>query len=528
MNVSTRPARCALLFATATLIVLILAYIPIVRAHQGWEDEIYWVSTGLSMLRHGGEIPSVLADYAQPADPLRFYGPTLFWLGVGALKVFGFSMRTWRSFTFVGNIAYLASIGVLFYRLRRSWTIAMGAVLFCSLSLGMSFGISLPGRPDAWALAVIVLALTLAAKDTPEDEPAAAMPWRWIVFGALLGVAASTTPRVWPLLGLMVILLPLLVVRRRTLTMAVVVVSWLVVWSVILLPLRTTPWSFVASVRHASTGDTVDVSPLMGGRWGFGHSATQVAYYGALLVVLCLVDISRWRQVARFQHWLLAVALLNFAATLVLTARSLNMITYWGFLLEIAAFYAWTESAPRLRLRIAWAIGAVLCLFMVTLRIARELPTLMHWRQRNPMLVEQELRANIPPGSLVYGRPGQYFYPALAIGADYRSPVDATDPGRASTPGQPGLPTPMRAACHAPAYLVWPAGPQSEPLPPMPHATLERIASYSNPPEQRSAVERIVEKVPGGRAEPDQKDFEIYHLLLNSQYCRDIGSATAQ
>jgi len=62
----------------------------------------------------------------------------------------------------------------------------------------------------------------------------------------------------------------------------------------------------------------------------------------------------------------------------------------------------------------------------------------------------------------------------------------------------------------------------------MPHATPERIASYSNPPEQRSAVERIVEKVPGGRAEPDQKDFEIYHLVLNSQYCRDIGNAPAQ
>jgi hypothetical protein len=459
---------------------------------------------------------------------LRFYGPTLFWLGAAALKVFGFSMRTWRSFTFAGNIAYLASIGVLFYRIRRSWAITLGAVLFCSLSLGMSFGLSLPGRPDSWTLAVLVLALALVAKEPPEDEPIAAMRWRWIVFGALLGIATSTTPRTWPLLALMVVLLPLLATHRRMQTMAIVAASSLAVWSVILLPLRMTPWSFVESVRHASAGDAVDVSPLMGGSWGFGHSVTQILYYGALLVVIGLIDISRWRQIPRFQHWLLAVAVLNLAATLLLTARALNMITYWGFLLEIAALLAWTEPGPTVRARVAWGIGLVLCIFMVTLRIARELPPLMHWHERNPMLVEQELRAKIPPGSVVYGRLGEYFYPALAAGSDYRNPVDASSPGRASTPGRPGLPAPMRDGCHTGAYLVWPAGQVSEPLPSMPHATPERIAVYANPPEERSAMERIMESIPGGRADLDQKEFSIYHLLLNSQYCREIERGAAQ
>jgi hypothetical protein len=326
----------------------------------------------------------------------------------------------------------------------------------------------------------------------------------------------------------MVVLLPLLVDRRRMQTMAAVVVSSLAVWSVILLPLRATPWSFVASVRRASAGDAVDVSPLMGGSWGFGHSVTQILYYGALLVVLGLVDISRWRRIPRFQRWLVAVALLNLAATLLFTARALNMITYWGFLLEIAALCAWTESAPNARTRAAWGIGAILCVFMVALRIARELPPLMHWHERNPMVVEQELRAKIPARSMVYGRPGQYFYPALAIGADYRHPVDWSSEGRASTPGQPGLPAPMRDACHSSGYLVWPAGQQTEPLPPMPHATPERIGSYSDPPEHRSAMERILEMVPGGRSDPAQKEFAIYHLQLNSQYCREFPGAPAR
>ncbi|HEY3990461.1 MAG TPA: hypothetical protein VGM02_14260 [Acidobacteriaceae bacterium] len=527
MRVFVRRDQWAVLFAAGAVIVLVLAYIPIVRAHQGWEDEVYWVSTCLSMLRHRGDVPSVLSDYPSPANPLRFYGPTLFWLGAAVLKVFGFSMRTWRSFTFAGNIAYVTAVGVLFYRLRRSWAIAMGAVLFSSLSLGLSFGISLPGRPDAWTLTLIVLALALVANGTTEDEPTGAPAPRWIAFGALLGVAATTTPRVWPLLALMVLLLPMIVAHRRVQSMAMVAASSLVVWSLILLPLRITPWGFFVSVRHASTGDAMDVSPLMGGSWGFGHSLTQIFYYGALIIVLGLIDISRWRKITHFERWLVAIALANLAITLALTARALNMFTYWGFLLEIAALCAWTQSVPGMRIRVARGIGMVLCIFMVSLRVARELPTLMHWEQQNPAVVERELRANIGPGSVVYGLPGRYFYPVHSIGGDYRQPVDGAFVGRASTPGRPGLPAPMRDACRAPAYLVWPGGDESEPLPPLPYATPERVASYSNPPEQRSALERIVEKVPGGRSGEEQREFAIYRLVPHPQYCLEAGASAA-
>jgi hypothetical protein len=529
MKVSARRDLYPALFAVGTLVVLVLAYVPIIRTHQGWEDEIYWVSTCLSLLRHKGGTPSVLADFPSPANPLRFYGPTLFWFGTGVLKVFGVSMRAWRSFVFAGNIAYLASVGVLFYRLRRSWTVAMGAILFCSLSIGMSFGISLPGRPDAWTVALIVLALALVVKQPAENESTAAMVRRWIGFGALLGIAVSTTPRVWPLLACMVLLMPLLVARHSIRAMALTVVSSLVVWSAILLPLRTTPWGFVMSVRHASAGDAIDVSPLMGGSWGFDHAMTQFVYYGALLFVLVLVDISRWRQITNFQRWLLAVALLNLAATMLLTARALNMSAYWGFLLEIAALNAWTEATPKARLRVAWGIGAMLCILMVALRVARELPALMHWQQRNPTLVERELRANIPPGSVVYGPPGRYFYPALTLGADYRHPVDWSSAGRASTPGHPGLPAPMRDACQATAaFLIWPDGTQSQPLPPLPYATPEQIASYAGPAERRSPVERMVERVPGGRSEEGKDDFAIYRRVLDSSYCRQASGVAAR
>jgi hypothetical protein len=524
INASARRDRLAVLLAAATLVVLVLAYMPIVRAHQGWEDEAYWTSTCLSMLRHKGGVPSVLADFPSPISPLRFYGPTLFWLGAAALKIFGFSMLTWRTFTFVGTLGYLASIGVLFYRLRRSRLIAAGAVLFSSLSIGMSFGISLPGRPDSWTIAMVVLALAIAATEQEDGSSRNHFAERWIGFGVLLGTAASTTPRVWPLLALMVVLMPLLLIDRRRLhALALVLVSASVIWSVILLPLRTTIWSFVSAVRHASAGDQKDVSPLMGGSWGFGHSQTQILYYGALLLVIALVYLPRWRETGRFQRWLLVVSILNLLANLALTARSLNMIVYWGPLLEIAALCAWTEPLRGTRMRWALRLGLILFVYMVALRAAREWPPLAHWRERNPDIVLNELRAVIPSGSLTYGLPGRYLFPSLSIGAEYRVPVDWSSVGRASTPGQPNLPSPMRDACRVPAYLIWPHGTESEPLPPLPYTALQHVASYVNPPEHRSALERMVERVPGGRSGEDWKEFVIYRLLPNSEHCNALG-----
>jgi hypothetical protein len=338
----------------------------------------------------------------------------------------------------------------------------------------------------------------------------------------LLGIAATTTPRSWPLLLLMVLLLPLLITGSKVRTVALVVVSAAAVSSILLLPLRTSLWGFVAFVRRESRGDAVDVSPLMGGNWGFGHATTQAVYYGALLVIVGLVYLLRWRKLERFPRWLLAVALLNIAANMLLTARALNMSTYWAFLLEIAAWCAITESAPGRRIQIARRIGVALLVLMVAMRVARETPVLTHWAQRDPGAIERAMRAVIPPGSLVYGPKAQYFYPSIAMGADYRAPVDWSSPGRASTPGRPGLPTPMTKACRVPAYLVWSLAVDAGPLPPLPHARLERVSEHTEQPEPAGSFERVVQKIPGGSSELDVEGFTVYRLRLDPRYCADV------
>jgi hypothetical protein len=170
----------------------------------------------------------------------------------------------------------------------------------------------------------------------------------------------------------------------------------------------------------------------------------------------------------------------------------------------------------------------ILFVYMVALRAAREWPPLAHWRERNPDIVLNELRAVIPSGSLTYGLPGRYLFPSLSIGAEYRVPVDWSSVGRASTPGQPNLPSPMREACRVPAYLIWPDGSDSEPLPPSPYTTLEHVASYVNAPERRSALERMIERVPGGRSGEDWKAFTIFRLLPNPDHCSTFGVPPAR
>ena len=507
-------------FVCGTLLVLVLAYSLIIRVHQGWEDEVYWVSTCLSMFRRQPPIPSVLADFPDAQNPLRFYGPTLFWLGALALHLFGATMRTWRTYTFAGGVVFLAMIAFLFYRVRRSWLTAAIATFAFSLSIDTSFGFSLPGRPDGWTQAMIVLALAVAAGNVTRGEDSVArFTAKWVAFGLLLGLAASTTPRSWPLLCLAIVALPLLLVRRKAMAFGVVAISALLAFTLIILPLHMTPWSFIDYVHRASNGDNVDVSPLMGGSWGFGHSGTQIAYYGGILVLLGVVYLPRWHTIERYIRWLLVVALLNFLITLALLSRTLNMTTYWGFLLEIGALLALTEPLRGWRARVPRMIAVALFACMVMLRVARELPVLTHWQQRDPKLTEQAMQATIPRGSLVYGPLGGYFYPALAIGSEYRYPVDWTTPGRASTPGQTGLPAPMRDACHTPAYLVWPLDDANSAPPALPHATMQLIADHPEPPERTGGMERMVERVPGGRSEPDVEAFRIYRLQLDPHYC---------
>jgi hypothetical protein len=519
MKVSARPALYTALFAAGTLIVLILAYIPLVRAHQGWEDEVFWFSTCLSMLRHQQPIPSVLDDFPGTHTPLRFYGPTLFWIGAWVLKTFGATMRSWRGFTFAGDLALLAAIAVLFRKIQGSWCAGAGAAFVFALSFNVSLWFSLPGRTDAWTLALIVLAIVLASSAAAHEAEIRANMLRYLLFGVLVGLAATTTPRCWPLLFSMVILLPLLMRGQKLRSLFLVCAGCLTAIALIFLPLHSTPWGHVSYVHHASSNDPVNAAPLMGGSWGFGHAITQIGYYGIVLVILALLYLRRWREQEPFARWLLLAGLLNLFGMVLLVSRALGTPTFWAFPLEIVAVMGLMLPTRSWNIKAARVLGVVLLVYMALLRTARELPVFMHWGQRDPAAADAAIAAAVPAGSIVYGPVGGYFYPTLRAGSDYRYLIERTTPGLSSASGELDKPTPMRDACYRAAYLVWPAAPASEPLPQLPHADMERIADHRAAPQATSRIERIAESLPAGRSDADEEAFTIYRLHVDSQYC---------
>jgi hypothetical protein len=337
-----------------------------------------------------------------------------------------------------------------------------------------------------------------------------------------MGVAASTTPRCWPLLFFLLATLPMLVAKNRLRSVLIVAVGCLVTLTLLLLPMHTTPWGHVLFVQQASSNDKVNISPLMGGAWGFGHSTTQLMYYGTLLIIIALLFLPRWSEQEAFGKWLLVAGLLNLFATLLLVSRALNMSTYWAFPLEIVAMLGFTQYGKGRGARFARRLGVLMLIYMAVLRTARELPVVMHWKDRDPAPRAAEIAAVIPPGSLVYGPVGQYFYPTLKSGSEYRYLVERTTPGLSSTPGRIDSETPMIAACRSRAYLVWPTDTDGEALPQLAHASMSRVADHRALPQYISHFEQMVERVPGGRSEPDEEGFVVYRLQMDPQYCDNV------
>ncbi len=493
-------------------------YIPLLRVHQGWEDEIFWFSTCISLLQHHNAVPSVLADFPGTQSPLSFYGPTLFWMGAAALHLFGATERVWRTFTFAGNVALLAVVALLFHRLRRSWFLVSAAVFLYSLSLTITLGFSLPGRVDAWTLALIVSAFVVVAR-TDGAASTSEHVTRFSAVGMLFAAAASTTPRCWPLLLLLFCGLPLLDRAHWLRAQIVVALSGLATLTLLLLPLHTTPLAHLRFVQQASSHDKINISPLMGGAWRFGHSQTQLLYALALVAINAILYLPQWRKVDSFTRWLVCAGVCNLAAMLLLVAGALNAPTYWAFPLEIGALLGCLQPLTSRRLKLATGLGLALAVLLAMVRLAREVPAFAQWRRRDPDVRARIFGRTIPAGSIVYGPVGQYFYPVLQNGSEYRYVVERTTGGLLSAAGELDRPSSLIAACQHPAYLAWPVDEPGQPLPERSNISLRPLAQHLEPAHRESKLEQLTLRFPAGRPEPDVEDFTIYRLLPDPQFC---------
>jgi hypothetical protein len=72
------------------MIVLVLAiHVAAIGRPASWEDEVFVVSTGLSMARSQTPIMSVMAQYPRTNSPINFYGPVSFITAALDIRAFG-------------------------------------------------------------------------------------------------------------------------------------------------------------------------------------------------------------------------------------------------------------------------------------------------------------------------------------------------------------------------------------------------------------------------------------------------------
>ena len=249
---------------------------------EGWQDEIYWFSTCVSMLRHLPPIPSVLADFPAITEP-----PAL----LRTNTVLGWFVVSQGLRRYAGKLAQLCSCRVSDLP-DQQWPLSSGASVD-RLPMAASRG------PGLFALVVQYLRAIEAGtarcvghghprlchgarRKTGHDgaEPATRrMSIPWLIFGGLLGLAATTSPRTWPLVFAM------FAADTRSLCSAASSLRGVpvrgsrlrfVTATLILLPIGLNAWTYFQYVHQASSHDAVNISPLLGGSWDFRHSSMQV------------------------------------------------------------------------------------------------------------------------------------------------------------------------------------------------------------------------------------------------------------
>ncbi len=173
-------------------VILVLACNLLTIGRQApWEDEVFAVSTGLSLARSHPPILSVLAQYPGTGSPILFYGPVSFEAEALLIRVFGLSLVAWRLVCLAGVILS-AFAGWRLVKLAGGGRWAQ-LITVLAISLASSVGSPLPGRWDAVTSGLFLCGLLLLL---PGIEINGRVPFREsILAGTLIAFALASTPR---------------------------------------------------------------------------------------------------------------------------------------------------------------------------------------------------------------------------------------------------------------------------------------------------------------------------------------------
>ena len=374
-------ARSKLLWvAGVCLILLVLAIHMLTIGRQAaWNDEVFVVSTGLSMARSQPPIPSPTAQYPGSDSPIKFYGPVSFAAAALQIRAFGLSVASWRLICFAGVIlTVLVSIALVRLAGGGKWAQLITALV---LALAGSITTRQPGRWDFVTAGLFLSGLLLFLRGV--QMSGRALLWRVMVAGALVGLALGSTPRALTLCvaALVSALLAALFFgnARKNLLLGALGISIVapLVQTLLLLPWGLNSLSWYAYVRQTTRQDALDVTPIVGqGAWDLDLAIHKsfVLVFLLLFVAALTGAVAHLRSAPKDPKLPLKVlltlfAVVNLSLMLLLIGRSLGQSVFWmpPAVIAMLSWFDWESlRARKLGSLAAGLVGVALLVLIVS------------------------------------------------------------------------------------------------------------------------------------------------------------------
>jgi hypothetical protein len=510
------------------LVLLFLLDAFTISRQPSWQDEIFVVSTGLSVARSQPPIQSVMAQYPRSDSPIRFYGPVSFVADAQLIRRFGLSITAWR-LACLGGVVLTLLFSAMLVRFAGGdkWAQLITALI---IGLAGSFG-SLPGRWDAVTSGLFLGALLFLFRDV--QVQARAPGWQAILAGVLVGFTLGSTPRSLTLNAAALVATAVVVVyfprTRRTLLLGTATMQGvaILVQTLLLLPWGLNPFSWYAYVRQATKDDAINATSVAGhGAFDFElryHKTFFLAFL-FLLIIGTLAAVARRKQFADDEKippraFIVLFAAVNLTLMLLLLAQALGQSAYWLPPVVIATMCWFDWSLIRTRpWRSVVAAATVACLLVLVLGdIQRLAPIMLTWNRRSNADITAFLRRTLQSNAVVYGPVSGDFYPVELAGATYLYIAENARAGRISEPGASIADKLEQSICAHPTYLIWPEANPAEEVgqEPMPEALRERLllkaVEFKQPPLPRWK-EKLLDNIGPVMGKYGFPDTVIYQL----------------
>jgi hypothetical protein len=482
------------------LVLLLLFEIVTISRQAPWLDEIFVVSTGLSLARSRPPIESVMAQYPRADSPIQFYGPVSFEAEAQLIRRFGLSIAAWRITCFAGVVlTLLVSAALVKLAGGDRWAQLATALI---IALAGSLGSTLPGRWDAVTSGLFLCALLLLLRGVELGRKA--LIWRAILAGVFLGLALSSTPRTLTLIAATAITTLIVAVRFRkqrkslllgTVGMFVVAVS---IQSLLLLPWGLNTLSWYAYVRQATKEDSINATAVAGrGTLNFDlhyHKTFFLVFLLLLLIgvlgVLARRKFSSHDEKIPIKIFMTFFAAVNLALMLLLLAQALGQSVFWlpPTVIATMCWFDWDLFRAKALGPLVAAVVAVCLLVLLFADAQRLASTIITWNRRSNADLASFVRRTVKSNAVVYGPVSGSFYPVELAGAQYLYVYEQARAGRLTEPHALIADKLEEEICAHPTYAMWPNPdpafqPEEEPMPQvLRDRLLPKVGEFLQPP----------------------------------------------